>query len=139
MDSGLADPKNVIWLGVGRLLRKKLFEYVTRSGASYISVTRLRELGVDRAIGTAIDRALDGADVLYVTIDIDVVDATFAPGTGAIGFGGLSPMELLEIVRVLAPAPVGAIDLVEVCPQWDPTGVTERLAAVALTTFLGLA
>lgn len=74
---------------------------------------------------------------MYVTVDIDVVDPTLAPGTGAINFGGITPMELLEAVEVLKQAPVGAIDLVEVAPQWDPSGVTERLAAVALINFIG--
>jgi arginase family enzyme len=46
------------------------------------------------------------------------------------------PTELLEALDVLKQAPVGALDLVEVAPNWDPTGVTARLAAVALVNFI---
>lgn len=94
-------------------------------------------MGIRRAVEEGLARATEGVDELYLTIDIDVVDPTLAPGTGAINFGGITPMELLEAVELLKDAPVGAVDLVEVAPQWDPSGVTERLAAVALTNLIG--
>jgi agmatinase len=111
--------------------------FVRSSGAALYSAPEIRRMGIRRTVEEGIARATDGADLLYVTIDIDVVDPALAPGTGAINFGGITPMELLEAVELLKRAPVGAIDLVEVAPQWDPAGVTERLAPVALVNFVG--
>jgi len=61
---------------------------------------------------------------LYVTIDVDVLDPSEAPGTGSPEPGGLRVPELIEIVRMLAPCRVIGGDLVEVAHAWDPTGRT---------------
>ncbi len=137
MESGLAKPENFVWIGVRGYVRKEQYEFVKSSGASFLSFQDVRRMGIRRAVEEGLARAGEGVDLLYVTIDIDVVDPTLAPGTGAINFGGITPMELLEAVELLKEAPVGAVDLVEVAPQWDPSGVTERLAAVALTNLIG--
>ena len=61
---------------------------------------------------------------LYVTIDVDVLDPSHAPGTGSPEPGGLSVPELIEIVRLLGGCQVIGGDLVEVAPIWDQTGRT---------------
>ena len=137
MESGLAKPENFVWIGVRGYARREQYEFVKSSGATFFSFQDVRKMGIRRAVEEGLARATDGADLVYLTIDIDVVDPALAPGTGAIAFGGITPMELLEAIEVLKHAPVGAIDLVEVAPQWDPSGVTERLAAVALLNFVG--
>jgi agmatinase len=66
---------------------------------------------------------------LYVTIDIDVLDPSVAPGTGAPEPGGLSVPDLLGALRALGAARVVGFDLVEVSPRWDPSGRTAITAA----------
>jgi agmatinase len=61
---------------------------------------------------------------LYVTIDVDVLDPSEAPGTGSPEPGGLTVPELLEIVRMLAGCRIVGGDLVEVAHAWDPSGRT---------------
>ena len=61
---------------------------------------------------------------LYVTIDVDVLDPSEAPGTGSPEPGGLRVPELIEIVHMLAGCRVVGADLVEVAHAWDPTGRT---------------
>src|SRR5439155_12114209 len=61
---------------------------------------------------------------LYVTIDVDVLDPSEAPGTGSPEPGGLRVPELLEIVRMLAGCRIIGGDLVEVAHAWDPSGRT---------------
>jgi agmatinase len=61
---------------------------------------------------------------LYVTIDVDVLDPSEAPGTGSPEPGGLRVPELLEIVRLLHGCRIVGGDLVEVAHAWDPTGRT---------------
>lgn len=137
IESGLARPENFVWIGVRGYVRREQYDFVKSSGATFLSFQDIRRMGIRRAVEEGLARATEGVDELYLTIDIDVVDPTLAPGTGAINFGGITPMELLEAVELLKDAPVGAVDLVEVAPQWDPSGVTERLAAVALTNLIG--
>ncbi len=64
------------------------------------------------------------AHPLYVTIDIDVLDPSEAPGTGSPEPGGLRVPELVEIIRLLEGAEVVGIDLVEVAHAHDPSGRT---------------
>jgi agmatinase len=66
---------------------------------------------------------------LYVTIDIDVLDPSVAPGTGAPEPGGISVPDLLTALRHLGSALVIGFDLVEVSPRWDPSGRTAITAA----------
>src|SRR5881409_2941816 len=66
---------------------------------------------------------------LYVTIDVDVLDPSHAPGTGSPEPGGLSVPELIEIVRMLGECRTIGGDLVEVAHAWDPTGRTGIAAA----------
>jgi agmatinase len=61
---------------------------------------------------------------LYVTIDIDVLDPSEAPGTGSPEPCGIRVSELIEIVRLLGACRVIGGDLVEVTHAWDPTGRT---------------
>jgi agmatinase len=64
------------------------------------------------------------AHPLYVTIDVDVLDPSEAPGTGAPEPCGITAAELVEIVRLLAPCRIVGTDLMEVAPAWDPSGRT---------------
>ncbi|AOQ24769.1 Agmatinase [Moorella thermoacetica] len=69
---------------------------------------------------------------LYVTIDIDVVDPAFAPGTGTPEPGGCPPGEIFKAIQILQGANVVAFDLVEVCPAYDQSDITAILAAKIL-------
>ena len=67
---------------------------------------------------------------VYVTIDIDVADPAFAPGTGTPECGGPSSAELLRAFNSLAELHVVGFDLVEVLPTADLSARTSLLAAV---------
>ncbi|MFD2655729.1 agmatinase [Gracilibacillus thailandensis] len=63
---------------------------------------------------------------VYVTVDIDVLDPSFAPGTGTAEAGGISSKELLAAIHLIARSDVHVVgaDLVEVAPNYDPTEQT---------------
>ncbi len=65
----------------------------------------------------------------YVTLDIDVVDPAFAPGTGTPQVGGLSSAQILDLVRSLKGLNLVGCDLVEVSPPYDNGEITSLLAA----------
>ena len=66
---------------------------------------------------------------MYLSVDIDVLDPAFAPGTGTPEAGGLSSRELLSIIRGCAGAHVVAADVVEVAPAYDHAEITAVAAA----------
>ena len=69
---------------------------------------------------------------LYVTIDVDVLDPSEAPGTGAPEPCGLRTAELIEIIRLLRPCRIVGTDLMEVAQNFDPSGRTAITASWVL-------
>lgn len=66
---------------------------------------------------------------LYLSVDIDVVDPAYAPGTGTPEPGGCTPQELFSALYLLKGANIIGLDLVEVCPAYDAGNITAILAA----------
>lgn len=68
---------------------------------------------------------------VYVTIDIDVLDPSVAPGTGTAEAGGITSKELLAAIQLIAHSDLRVVgaDLVEVAPNYDPTEQTQIVAA----------
>ena len=101
---------------------------------------------VDRGLPTVVDEAVaysleGGAKGVFLSIDIDVVDPGFAPGTGTPEPGGLTSRQLLDTVRRLSKElnVIGA-DVVEVSPPYDSAEITSYLAnRVVLEILNGLA
>ncbi len=73
---------------------------------------------------------------LYLSLDIDVVDPSAAPGVGNPEAGGPPAADLLDLVRLLAPLRVVGMDLVELSPPFDPAGSTAVLAATIVREVL---
>jgi agmatinase len=100
----------------------------------------------DRGLKTVVDEAVDyaitgGAKGVFISIDIDVVDPGFAPGTGTPEPGGLTSRQLMDTVRRLAKElhVIGA-DIVEVSPPYDHADITAYLAnRVVLELLNGMA
>ena len=74
-------------------------------------------------------RARVGDTALYVSIDIDVLDPAFAPGTGTPEAGGLSSRELLAILRGINNLNIIGADIVEVAPVYDHAEITSIAAS----------
>ena len=102
-------------------------------GSDILSVRQVRKLGTEAVL----NRIPKGARY-YVTIDIDAFCPSIASGTGTPSHGGFLYYDVLKILQGLAKrGQVAGIDLVEVAPDYDPTGSTQILAAQILLNFLG--
>lgn len=75
---------------------------------------------------------------VYLTIDIDVLDPSCAPGTGTAEAGGITSKELIDAVHAIARSGVNVVgcDLVEVAPAYDPTEQTQIVAAKVIREML---
>ena len=75
---------------------------------------------------------------VYVTIDIDAFCPSIAAGTGTPSHGGFLYYDVLELLQYVTKSHlIIGIDLVEVAPDYDPSGSTQILAAQILLNFLG--
>lgn len=112
---------------------KEGYDDARAMGCDIISVRQARQLGT----GGVLAHIPPDARV-YVTIDIDAFCPSIAPGTGTPSHGGFLYYEVLELLKAVAERhDVVGIDLVEVAPDYDPTGSTSILAAQLLLNFLG--
>ncbi|CUH66562.1 Proclavaminate amidinohydrolase [Thalassovita gelatinovora] len=112
---------------------KEGYDAARAMGSDILSVRQARKLG-SQAVATRIPK---GARV-YITIDIDGFCPSIAPGTGTPSHGGFLYYEVLEILQQVArDHDVIGLDLVEVAPDYDPTGSTAILAAQLLLNTLG--
>jgi agmatinase len=92
-------------------------------------MTEIEERGAEAVVADAISEALDGPEVIYLSVDIDVIDPGMAPGTGTPEPGGLLTRELLRAIRqVVGSVELAGMDVVEVAPAYDVSEVTAAAA-----------
>ena len=102
-------------------------------GSDILSVRQARTLGPK-----ALRKRIPNGARLYITIDIDAFCPSIAPGTGTPSHGGFLYYEVLELLQEVARRhDIVGIDLVEVAPDYDPSGSTAILAAQLLLNTLG--
>ena len=113
-------------------------EYLHEQGGEIVTAEEVGEDAVDAA-----DRALDAvADVgsVYLSIDLDVLDVTAAPGVSTPTPGGISTRELFRIVRLLASDDrLAGVEIVETAPSLCPDGRSARAAARTVAHALSVA
>ena len=96
-------------------------------GFTIVHCRDLERLGVDEVVDRIRTRV--GSHPVYVSIDVDVLDPAFAPGTGTPEAGGMTSRELLGMLRGLADLNVVAADVVEVAPAYDHAEITSLAAS----------
>ena len=118
------DIKNIAVLGI-RSAEKEEFEEAKKQGLFYIDSFGIQKIGIKKAIDKT--KSFLKNDQIYLTLDIDVIDPIYAPGTSTPEPVGLTPSDVLECIESFSPNLVG-FDVVEVCPPYDK-GQTALLAA----------
>ena len=109
------------------------YEDARAMGSDILSVRQARKLGTQAVLARIPEDAR-----IYITIDIDAFCPSIAPGTGTPSHGGFLYYEVLELLQGVARRnPVVGVDLVEVAPDYDPSGSTSILAAQLLLNLLG--
>ncbi|SHE28135.1 agmatinase [Ferrithrix thermotolerans DSM 19514] len=127
-EENLLDSQRCFHLGTrGPLYDRSDLDDDESFGFRVIGVSEVEERGW-RDCAMQLREELDDAP-LYVSIDIDVLDPAFAPGTGTPEAGGLTSRELLHILRALQGANIVGADIVEVAPAYDHAEITSIAAA----------
>lgn len=83
-------------------------------------------------------RARVGDTPVYLSVDIDVLDPAFAPGTGTPEVGGVTSRELLHLLRSFDGLPLVGGDVVEVAPAYDHAEITALAAATVVYDIITL-
>lgn len=131
LEEGWVAGRNFVQVGLrGYWPDRATFAWMREQGMRWHTMAEIEERGSEAVIADAIAEALDGPDVIYLSVDIDVVDPGMAPGTGTPEAGGMLARELLRAIRriVTSGADLAGMDVVEVSPPYDHAEVTAILA-----------
>lgn len=120
--------KNLVQIGVGGHWVKEWSKFSNSNGSTMISMEDIDHYGIDAVAEMALEIAWKGCKQVYLSIDIDVLEAAFCPGTGTPDFGGMLPRELLHLLRLVTKEGICAMDLVEVNPAFDVSELTSIAA-----------
>lgn len=136
-NSDYSDYEHISQIGIRGYERANFFEFADESGLNLYTMRDVHERGILDVVTEAIEAAAADTDAVYVTFDIDSVDPSVAPGTGTPEPDGLTSHQALTIMETLGTHDaVGAADLMEVAPDYDPTESTQTLGAYLLVTLL---
>ncbi len=131
--SELDHVKGITQIGIRGLLNPEFYvDEANDYGARVITSIEVINKGTDWVVNQ-----IPETENIYVTIDIDVLDPSVAPGTGTPEPGGLSYLHMRDMLTSLPKkGKIVGFDLVEVNPLYDPTGITAQVAARLILDFL---
>jgi agmatinase len=133
-----APPANLVQMGIGGWYGSRPGVKVARARqTTVLTITDIEEVGVEKAAEVALEVAWKDADAVYLSFDIDSIDAGFVPGTGSPEPGGLLPREALKLLRLIAREGICGMEVVEVAPPYDVSDMTAQLACRAVMDVLG--
>jgi agmatinase len=131
IESGAVPGRSFVQVGLrGYWPPPDVVAWMHEQGMRWHLMDEIIQRGFDAVLDDAVAEALDGPEAIYLSVDVDVLDPAFAPGTGTPEPGGLSSRELLRAVRRVAGSThLAGVDVVEVAPPYDGPGqITAEVA-----------
>ena len=130
VESGAVPGTHFVQVGLrGYWPPKEVFDWMAARGMRWFTMQQIWERGFQAVMAEAIAHAMSMADHLYLSIDIDSLDPSYAPGTGTPEPGGIVAADLLRMVReICRQHSVVGVDIVEVAPAYDVSELTVNVA-----------
>ena len=130
--------KNLVQVGIGGWQAPRPGVKVGRErGTTIMTVTDCVEMGIGTAAERALEVAWDGAEAVWLSFDVDCLDAAFVPGTGWPEPGGFLPREVLKFIQLVAERPLAGIEIVECSPPYDNADITSLIGTRVICDTLG--
>jgi agmatinase len=131
-------PENLVQIGIGGWQAPRPGVKVGRERQTTImTVTDCVEMGIEEAAERALEVAWNGAEAVWLSFDVDCLDAAFVPGTGWPEPGGFLPREVLKFIQLIAERPLAGIEVVECSPLYDNAEITALISARVICDTLG--
>jgi formimidoylglutamase len=130
--------RNLVQVGIAEFANApEHARFAVEQGVTVMSNLEVFERGLDACVADALQRAGDGTEAIYVTVDIDSIDHSQAPGTAAPNPNGLDARDVYRAVRRIARRPdVVGMDVVEISPTLEPGNLTGNVGAMLALSFL---
>lgn len=129
---------NLVQIGIGGWqVPRQAVKEARKRNTTIITMNDVEQLGLDKVAEIALEMAWKDADAVYLSFDIDCVDAGFVPGTGWPEPGGFLPREILYLLGLVAKEGICGMEVVEVSPPYDISDITSLMAMRAIVDVLG--
>ncbi|MGA3310235.1 MAG: agmatinase [Xanthobacteraceae bacterium] len=136
IEEGLIEPRRMVQIGIRSPVPRQVHDWTQARGVVMITAQDVHETD-PAAVAGRIGEVVGDAPV-YLSIDIDVLDPAFAPGTGTPEIGGLASWQVQAILRRLLGLRFVGMDLVEVAPAYDAAEITALAGATMAWEYICL-
>ncbi len=129
---------NLVQIGIGGWqVPREAVQEARKRNTTILTMNDIDVLGLEKTAEIALELAWKDADAVYLSFDIDCVDAGFVPGTGWPEPGGFLPREILRLLQLVAKEGICGMEVVEVSPPYDVSDITSLMALRAIVDVLG--
>ena len=136
IEEGLVEPRCMVQIGIRSPVPRQVHDWTAARGVVMITAQDVHETSPAAIAGRI--REVVGDAPVYLSIDIDVLDPAFAPGTGTPEIGGLASWQVQAILRRLQGLRFVGMDLVEVAPAYDVAEITALAGATMAWEYICL-
>lgn len=140
MELGILDPRNLVQIGVRGLRNSTLWQCAAEElGINFYTMAEVDRLGLEEVTRRAVEQACDGADLLYLSLDVDAFEPTAVPAQKYPEPGGFGVREVLRSLEQAASSHgvVCGFDFCELAPAYDLDLYGAAVAARCLVEVLG--
>lgn len=118
------EPHDICMVGV-RSWEDQEIDIIERGagGVHVYTAADVAERGI-RKVADSVRNILNDCDAIHISLDIDCLDPSIAPGTGIPEFGGLTSRDVLTLFKSMQGLPLVGLDVVEIAPPLDPSEST---------------
>ncbi|MCX6057520.1 MAG: agmatinase [Chloroflexi bacterium] len=116
------DPQDICMVGL-RSWEDQEVDMIENGGVHVYTAADVAERGM-RHVADSLRNILNDCDAIHISLDIDCLDPSVAPGTGIPEFGGLTSRDVLTLIKSLQGLPLVGLDVVEIAPPLDPSEST---------------
>ena len=136
IEERLIHPQRTVQISIRSPVAKEVHDWTVAKGVTIITALDVHELGPTAVAERVL--AIVGDRPTYLSLDVDVLDPAFAPGTGTPEIGGLATWQMQAILRRLPQVDFVGMDMVEVAPSYDVAEITALAGSTMVWEYLAL-
>jgi len=116
------EPHDICMVGL-RSWEDQEIDIIENGGVHVYTAADVAERGI-KNVADSVRNILNDCDAIHISLDIDCLDPSVAPGTGIPEFGGLTSRDVLTLIKSTQGLPLVGLDIVEIAPPLDPSEAT---------------
>ena len=116
------EPQDICMVGL-RSWEDQEIDIIENGGVHVYTAADVAERGI-KNVADSVRNILNDCDAIHISLDIDCLDPSVAPGTGIPEFGGLTSRDVLTLIKSTQGLPLVGLDIVEIAPPLDPSEAT---------------